>query len=193
MIRIATENDVPAMLAIYAPYILDTTHTFEYDVPTEAAFAQRFRDLTVQFPWLVWEESGKILGYAYGSAPFARAAYNWCAEDSIYLLPEAQGKGLGRRLYAALEPLLALQGYHLLYSIITGENTGSITFHEKTGYTFLADFPACGYKHGKSLNVIWMEKRLKSVEIPSNPPVPWAALVKSDGKAADILAILTLS
>ena len=64
MIRIATENDVPQMLAIYAPYILNTTHTFEYDVPSQAEFLQRFRDLTVQFPWLVWEEDGKILGYA---------------------------------------------------------------------------------------------------------------------------------
>ena len=75
MIRIATENDVPQMLAIYAPYILNTTHTFEYDVPSREEFLQRFRDLTKQFPWLVWEEDGKILGYAYGSAPFARAAY----------------------------------------------------------------------------------------------------------------------
>ena len=193
MIRIATEADVPEILAIYAPYVINTTYSFEYEVPSPEAFLARFRKITAQFPWLVWEEQGKILGYAYGSLPFERSGYAWIAEVSIYLLPEAQGKGLGRRLYAALEQLLALQGYHLLYTIITGENTGSITFHEKTGYTFLADFPACGYKHGKSLNVIWMEKRLKSVEIPSNPPVPWAALVKSDGKAADILAILTLS
>lgn len=193
MIRPATNEDVPEILSIYAPYVENSTATFEYDVPSQQEFRQRFQDITAQFPWLVWEEQGKILGYAYGSLPFERSGYAWIAEVSIYLLPEAQGKGLGRRLYAALEQLLALQGYHLLYSIITGENTGSITFHEKTGYTFLADFPACGYKHGKSLNVIWMEKRLKSVEIPSNPPTPWSALVKSDGKAADILAILTLS
>ena len=193
MIRIATEADVPEILAIYAPYVINTTYSFEYEVPSPEAFLARFRKITAQFPWLVWEEQGKILGYAYGSLPFERSGYAWIAEVSIYLLPESQGKGLGRRLYAALEQLLALQGYHLLYSIITGVNTGSITFHEKTGYTFLADFPACGYKHGKSLNVIWMEKRLQSVEIPSNPPTPWSALVKSDGKAADILAILTLS
>ena len=122
MIRIATEADVPAMLSIYTPYILTTTHTFEYDVPTEAEFLQRFRDLTVQFPWLVYEEGGKILGYAYGSAPFARAAYRWCAEDSIYLAPEAQGRGIGTQLLSALERVLFYQGYCRIYALITAEN-----------------------------------------------------------------------
>ena len=72
MIRIATEADVPQMLAIYAPYIENTTITFEYNVPSESEFFQRFREITVQFPWLVWDEGGKVLGYAYGSAPFHR-------------------------------------------------------------------------------------------------------------------------
>ena len=135
MIRIATENDVPQLLAIYTPYILNTTYTFEYDVPTEAEFLQRFRRLTAQFPWLVWEEDGKILGYAYGSAPFERAAYNWCAEDSVYLLPDAQGRGIGSRLVTALEKVLFYQGYQRIYALITAENQLSIAFHKKLGYT----------------------------------------------------------
>ena len=106
MIRPATEKDVPQMLAIYAPYVENTTVSFEYEAPSEAAFLQRFRDITAQFPWLVWEEDEKILGYAYGSPPYSRAAYSWCAEPSIYLLPEAQGKGIGRKLYAVLEEIL---------------------------------------------------------------------------------------
>ena len=69
MIRIATDADLPAILDIYAPYILTSTATFEYDVPTAEAFALRFRNITARFPWLVWEEAGKILGYAYASAP----------------------------------------------------------------------------------------------------------------------------
>ena len=144
MIRIATENDVPQMLAIYAPYILNTTHTFEYDVPSREEFLQRFRDLTVQFPWLVWEEDGKILGYAYGSAPFARAAYSWCAEDSIYLLPEAQGRGIGSRLCLALEKVLFYQGYQRIYALITAENKHSMAFHEKLGYTLRGTLPDAG-------------------------------------------------
>ena len=193
MIRIAKETDVPEILAIYAPYVVNTTYSFEYEVPSPEDFLARFRKITAQFPWLVWEEEGKILGYAYGSLPFERSGYAWIAEVSIYLLPEAQGRGIGRQLYAALEKLLSLQGYHLLYSIITGENTDSIRFHEKTGYKFLADFPLCGYKHGRVLNVIWMEKRLKSVEIPITSPMPWPILVNSAGNGEDILAILSLS
>ena len=69
MIRIATTADIPAILAIYGPYILHTTRTFEYTVPTEAEFTTRFLSYTRQFPWLVWEENGQVLGYAYGSPP----------------------------------------------------------------------------------------------------------------------------
>ena len=91
MIRIATEQDIPAILEIYGPYVQNTAISFEYTVPTLQEFTMRFRAITAQFPWLVWDENGKILGYAYGSAPFERVAYQWCAEDSLYLLPEAQG------------------------------------------------------------------------------------------------------
>ena len=133
MIRIATPEDLPQILAIYGPYVRDTTHSFEYEIPTMAAFARRFEDITAQFPWLVWEENGKVLGYAYGSLPFSRAAYRWSCEASIYLAPQAQGKGIGRRLYAALEEILKRQGYQKVYAIITQENTGSIAFPEKLG------------------------------------------------------------
>ena len=103
MIRIAAKADIPAILDIYAPYILNTTATFEYTVPSLEEFTARFENITSQFPWLVWEENGTVLGYAYGSAPFERAAYRWCAEVSIYIAPHAKGQGIGRKLYAALE------------------------------------------------------------------------------------------
>ena len=90
MIRIAVEADVAAILDIYAPYVTDTTVTFEYDVPSREVFLERFRGITAQFPWLVWEEDGQILGYAYATAPYARAAYAWCAEPSVYLRGDAR-------------------------------------------------------------------------------------------------------
>ena len=193
MIRIAVEADVPAMLAIYAPYILNTAYSFEYEVPTEAAFLQRFRKYTEGFPWLVWEENGEVLGYAYGSAPFERAAYGWCAESSIYLRPDAQGRGIGRRLYGALEALLQYQGYRVLYAIITSENTGSLCFHSRAGFAHVAQFPRCGWKFGRWVGTVWMEKRLNFVESPSNMPVPWSAIVADVQKMADILDTLSLS
>lgn len=193
MIRIATQADVPAILDIYAPYVLTTTVSFEYDVPTQEAFLERFQKYTRQFPWLVWEENGRILGYAYASAPFERAAYSWCAEPSIYLHPDARGRGIGRALYTALEKILALQGYQVLYALITEENRASAAFHEKMGYRICVKFPDCGFKFGRWLGLIWMEKRLKTVEIPSNKPAPWLSIVENAEKLENILCTLSLS
>ena len=193
MIRIATEADVPQMLAIYAPYILNTTHTFEYDVPSVEEFTQRFRRLTVQFPWLVWEEDGKILGYAYGSAPFERAAYRWCAEDSVYLLPEAQGRGIGTRLCRALEKVLFYQGYLRIYALITAENELSVAFHKKLGYTVRGEMPHAGIKFGRRVGVIWMDKASDFVDIPSSFPRAWESIMQDNQTFSDILDILSLS
>ena len=193
MIRIATEKDIPQILAIYGPYVEDTTVSFEYTVPTEDAFLERFRTIIAQFPWLVWEEEEKVLGYAYGSPPYARAAYGWCAEPSVYLAPEAHRRGIGTALYAALEKILALQGYQILYALVTSENEVSMAFHVKNGYSVRAEFPGCAYKFGRVLGVTWLEKRLRSVEIPSTPPISWLSIVNNDQKLFDILAILSLS
>lgn len=193
MIRMAAEPDIPAILDIYAPYVENTVYSFEYSAPTLPVFTQRFQTITERFPWLVWEEDGKVLGYAYGSAPFHRAAYNWCAEVSIYIAPSAQGKGIGRRLYAALEQLLALQGFQVVYSIVTSGNSASLAFHKAVGYRFLAEFPACGFKHNRWHGIIWLEKRLSSVDIPTQMPIPWKDFVKNHRNLANILDILTLS
>ena len=180
MIRFATEADIPAILEIYAPYVLNTTFTFEYTVPTAAEFTARFRTITAQCPWVVWEEDGKVLGYAYGSLPFERAAYAWCSEVSIYLAPQVQGKGVGRKLYRVLEAIMTCQGYQVVYSLITSENTGSLTFHERVGYRFTANMAKCGYKFGRWLGVIWMEKRLQDSDVPGKMPVPWHCVEKLD-------------
>lgn len=193
MIRLAMEADLPAILGIYAPYVEGSTYSFEYTVPTPDGFAQRFWSTTAQFPWLVWEEAGVVLGYAYGSLPFERAAYAWSGEVSIYLAPAIQGKGLGHKIYDALEALMALQGYRVLYAIITSENIASIAFHEALGYRVVGRFSGCGLKFGRWLGVSWMQKNLNSVGIPSVPPCPWRDFVQSDRNLADILAILTIS
>ena len=193
MIRIATEEDVPAILAIYAPYVKDTTITFEYDVPTQDAFLERFRGITADFPWLVWEAEGEILGYAYACRPFERAAYSWCAEPSIYLKPSAQGKGIGRKLYSSLEELLKIQGYRVLLALITGENDRSVRFHEKQGYVFAGELIGCGYKFGKWLGVFWMEKQLEIVQKSIEFPIKWSAIVQDEQKICDISYNLSLS
>ena len=192
-IRLATKADLLQILAIYAPYVENTTFSFEYEPPTPAEFENRFSHITAQFPWLVWEENGEILGYAYASAPFSRAAYRWCAEPSIYLAPHARRKGIGKALYAALEELLRLQGYRTAYAIITSGNPDSIAFHKAMGYSYLAEFPDCGFKHGAWCGITWMEKLLNPVEMPSNFPKPYFSIVKDNKILQEILAKISLS
>ena len=176
MIRDAELSDVEQILEIYAPYVRSSTATFEYDVPDLDTFTRRFLDITQQFPWLVWEEDGSILGYAYASHPYTRAAYSWCAEPTVYLRPEAQGRGIAARLYRELEELLLKQGYQILYALVTEENVRSVRFHEKQGYEIRAHFPNCGFKFGRWLGLYWLEKRLKAVEIPEKMPISWKML-----------------
>jgi phosphinothricin acetyltransferase len=169
-VRIAKVEDIPTILAIYAPYVEETAYTFEYTVPTMEEFTLRFQTITKQFPWLVWEEEGKVLGYAYACAPFERAAFAWCAEPAIYLCPEACGKGIGRKLYAALEQLLQAQGYKKVYAIITTANEPSVAFHKAVGYRHTATMPGCGYKLGNWYGIVWMEKDLNAWETPPHEP-----------------------
>ena len=129
-IREAVPADVPAMLAIYAEYVTQTAVSFEYEVPSEAEFTRRLTEHTAVYPWLVWEEDGRVLGYCYAGRAFERAAYAWNAEISCYLAHEAQHRGIGRQLYARIEELLRRQGIeHVLVTGATrnrrqsGENT----------------------------------------------------------------------
>lgn len=193
MIRFAEITDVPQMLAIYAPFIENTTTSFEYTVPTIEAFEKRFLEKTEQFPWLVWEEDGQVLGYAYGSAPFERAAYGWCAELSIYLHPNIHGRGIGRKLYAVAEELLRLQGYFKVFAIVTSENLSSVSFHEAVGYTVTARFPNVGFKFGRWIGTIWLEKMLNFGEMPTCAPVSIHHIVKNNRNLAEVLDKMPLS
>ena len=192
MLRIATIADVPEMLAIYTPYVENTTVSFEYVPPTLEEFTRRFTTYTRQFPWLVWEADGQILGYAYASAPFTRAAYGWCAEPTVYLRPEARGRNIAAHLYTVLEEILFRQGYQVLYALVCGENGPSRRFHEKQGYRKTAEFPDIGFKMGRWLSLIWYEKRQKIANFPSILPYPWSEVVQNAESFRDILGKLSI-
>lgn len=176
MIRLATAQDLPAILEIYRPYIEQTAITFEYDVPSLESFRERFQSVTALCPWLVWEENGEILGYAYGVPAFERKAYAWCADLSVYLKPSAFGRGIGRALYAKLEQLLEAQGYRVLYALVTTANEQSVSFHKAVGYREIAVFPHCGWKLGAWYGVVWLEKDVGADTPPTDFPVPFPAL-----------------
>lgn len=179
MIRTATLQDVPAILDIYRPYIIDTAYTFEYEVPSLQDFEARFLTISREFPWLVWEEKGEILGYAYAERPFTRTAYQWDADLAIYLRDDCRGKGIGRRLYTAVEDILRRQGYFVAYGVVTSANEGSCAFHEAMGYEKTAEFPRCGWKFDRWYGTIWYEKRLQDGE-PKQPPVGWRMIERSE-------------
>lgn len=159
-IRDARRSDVPAMLAIYAPFVEHTAVSFEYDVPTEAEFARRLEEHQAAFPWLVCEENGRVMGYAYAGRAFERAAYGWNAEISCYLAPELRGRGVGRRLYARIEEILTRLGYYKLFAVVTSANAPSVAFHHALGFRDAACFCNVGYKQGGWYDVLWLEKTL---------------------------------
>lgn len=170
MIRLATKEDVPALLKIYAPYIEHTAVTFEYDVPSLETFRERFERIASDYPWIVWEEDGSVLGYAYGDRAFERAAFAWDADLSIYLAEDARGRGIGARLYDCLEAMLGKLGYHNLYALITGANVSSIRFHERRGYERLGCLKAAGWKLGAWHDLYWYGLRLCPAAQPGECP-----------------------
>lgn len=149
------------MLAIYAPYVRETTYSFEYVPPTMREFGARFDATVERFPWLVCEAGGRVIGYAYASPAFERAAFQWDADISVYIDPSYHGRGIGSRFYVQIEEKLLSLGFHNVYALVTGENTGSCRFHEALGYTLLATLPKTGFKHGKWLDLFWYGKRLQ--------------------------------
>ncbi len=166
-IRMAEEKDAAALLEIYRPYIA-TTVTFEYEVPTVEEFARRVRHTLEHYPYLLCEEDGRVLGYAYAHRARERAAYQWDAELSVYISGDAHGRGVGRALYSALMELVEAQGVRNLYGVITGENERSIRFHKMLGFEVAGVHHRTGYKNGKWLDVVDMEKHIDG----EDPPAP---------------------
>ncbi len=160
-LRLSPEEADPARcLAIYNTYILHSTATFEEEPLTLAAFTARLRRITAQYPFLVAEEDGLVLGYAYLDQYNDRSAYRYTADVSIYLDEAVTAKGIGGQLLAALEQAAAAQGLRTLVSIITEENTGSLHFHEKHGFVRKGQLDRVGLKFGRWLGVWFLQKEL---------------------------------
>lgn len=166
-IRFATLDDAEAILKIYKPYVRETAITFEYDLPSLPEFKERMATIMAFYPYLVAEEDGQILGYAYATAFHPRAAYAWSAEAAIYLDKSVRGQGLGRRLYDQLESYLKAMGIlNVNACIATTEQEddyltdGSQSFHEKLGFSLVGKFHKVGYKFHRWYDMIWMEKML---------------------------------
>ncbi|HEL2383502.1 TPA: N-acetyltransferase [Streptococcus suis] len=159
-IRSARTEDAADLVAIYAPYVETTAITFETEVPTVADFASRIKKTLEKFPYLVAEEEGRIVGYAYASTYYARAAYDWTVELSVYVSSEARGKGIGSLLYDALEEELTARGFKNFLACIALPNPASLALHEKRGYEQVAHFKNVGYKFDTWHDIVWLQKSL---------------------------------
>lgn len=174
-LRRAREADLPALLAIYSPYVLNTTVSFEIEPPSPEAFARRHAGREGVFPTLVCLDGARVIGYAC-AGPFAsRAAYRWSAESSIYVDQNRLGGGAGRLLYAALIALLRAQGYRTLYALVTSPNPGSEAFHEALGFERQGFLPRAGFKQGRFVGVATYALNLNEAP-PAAPPLTLAAL-----------------
>jgi phosphinothricin acetyltransferase len=156
-IRPCTDADAAAVCAIYNHYIRDTVVTFE-ETPLEvAAMNQRIADVGARFPWLVAEEAGEIVGYAYGTAWKARSAYRFTVESTVYLAPQYTGRGLGVALYSALLAELRRGGFHSVVGCIALPNAASVALHEKLGFKKIGVFSAVGWKFDRWVDVGYWE------------------------------------
>ncbi|MCW5936148.1 MAG: N-acetyltransferase [Fimbriimonadaceae bacterium] len=162
MIRLATEADGDSVAHIYAPFVNGSAVSFESSAPLRAEMAARIVAVNRTHAWLVAEREGQVCGYAYGGPHRNREAYRWSTEVSIYLAPEARGRGVGRALYSRLFACLLAQGYCTLYSGITLPNAPSVAFHEAMGFDAVGVFPQAGFKLGRWHDVGWWSRVLQT-------------------------------
>jgi L-amino acid N-acyltransferase YncA len=162
LIRPSAEHDLDAITRIYGHHVLHGTGTFETTPPTVAEMSTRRADvLSKGLPWLVIEEGGVVLGFAYGNWFKPRPAYRFSVEDSIYMAPEAAGKGLGRALLAELLAALERGGVRRVMAVIgDSSNTGSIGVHSALGFERVGVVPSCGWKFGRWLDIVMMQRSL---------------------------------
>ena len=161
-IRPATPADIPAITRIYAHAVDHGTASFELAPPDESDMARRMRELLAgDFPYLAAEADGAIVGYAYAAAYRARPAYRFTVEDSVYVAPDALGRGVGRVLLTALIEAAGGRGYRQMIAVIgDSENTASVALHAALGFAHIGTLPNVGYKFGRWLDTVLMQRPL---------------------------------
>ncbi|WP_172623478.1 GNAT family N-acetyltransferase [Arabiibacter massiliensis] len=162
-VRWAEVRDAEAILRVYAPYV-ETPVTFETRVPRLDEFEDRMKGIVLDYPYLVAEDHGEIVGFAYAHRIGERDAYAWNAELSVYLDRAHCKRGWGRALSQAVIDLLALQGVRNVFSLITVPNAASVKMHERLGFTHMGTQRRAGYKCGGWHDVAWMQKQLGGFE-----------------------------
>ncbi len=161
-IRPATPDDAASLLAIYRPVVLNTATSFELTPPSVAEFGGRIDRALSEWAWLVAEDAGQPVAYAYATPHRSRGAYKWSVETSVYVAETHRRQGLGTLLYAALMPVLVEQGYCNAYAGITLPNAASVALHQRAGFQAVGVFRSVGRKFGAWHDVSWWHLPLRS-------------------------------
>lgn len=157
MIRDVKITDARSIAAIYNYYVENTVITFEEDVVSEEEMIDRIKNTTLKLPWIVYEEKGEVLGYAYASEWKSRCAYKHSVESTVYLNNKVKGKGIGTKLYQELLTRIGKGDVHAVIGGIALPNDASIALHEKLGFEKVAQFKEVGYKFNKWIDVGYWE------------------------------------
>ncbi|MGH2944183.1 MAG: arsinothricin resistance N-acetyltransferase ArsN1 family B, partial [Solirubrobacteraceae bacterium] len=164
------ERDGAACAAIYAPYVAQSAVSFEEVAPTAEQFAARIARTSARYPWLVLEDDGRVVGYAYATEHRSRAAYRWAVEVAVYVESGQHRRGAGRRLYDALLDLLRRQGLWIACAGVTLPNDASIALHRAAGFEHVGTYRGIGWKAGAWHDVSWWQLRLAPQEDGGAPP-----------------------
>lgn len=157
MIRKATPEDAKAIAGIYNHYVLNTVVTFDETPISEEEYRRRIIETTKEHPWLVYEENGVLIGYAYANRWKSRCSYRLSIETTVYLHPDHPGKGIGSELYAALIHEVKERPVHAIIGGISLPNEASVRLHEKMGFVKVAHFREVGFKFNEWVDVGYWE------------------------------------
>jgi L-amino acid N-acyltransferase YncA len=169
-VRDASASDAVACAAIYAPYVTDTATTFEIDPPKPDEMAQRIANAQLTHAWLVLEDQGEVVGYAYGGPYKTRAAYRWSCEVSVYLELGRRRTGGGRALYSALFERLAQRGFRTVVAGMTLPNDASAGLHRAMGFEPVGTYRQIGWKHNAWHDVAWTQRGIANDDGPPTEP-----------------------
>jgi phosphinothricin acetyltransferase len=163
-------RDGAACAAIYAPYVTGSGVSFEDVAPTAQQFGDRIAATSARYPWLVLEDGGRVVGYAYASQHRARAAYRWAVDVAVYVDSGQHGRGAGRRLYEALLELLRRQRLRIACAGIALPNDASVGLHRALGFEHVGTYRDIGWKAGAWRDVSWWQLQLAPGAGDDGPP-----------------------
>lgn len=182
-IRLAVAGDAAAIAAIYAPSVEAALISFEEIAPSAAETRARIETTLQRWPWLVFEDGGAVLGFAYASRHRERAAYRWSVDVSVYVAAAGQRRGIGRSLYSALFRILREQGFHRAFAGIALPNDASIALHRSVGFTPVGVYREVGFKLGAWRDVSWWERPIAPPGTPPREPIALADLTETSERS----------